>query len=172
MCIRDRTTSIGISIYPDDGVDLDSLIDHADIAMYRCKMQVRETLALRARAGSANGGRGDPVAAHQIHPAQPADTINAGLQALQAQLDQAFHHLLGAAASAEQFRVATMRAHRLQAESLACIKQKLGESLGLIRAGKAVALQTSPAQKLLDLVPLHADVERHIANALDLLESM
>jgi GGDEF domain-containing protein len=31
------SASIGISIYPDDGIDIESLIQHADSAMYRAK---------------------------------------------------------------------------------------------------------------------------------------
>jgi len=33
----DLSASIGIAMYPDDGADASSLIDHADAAMYRCK---------------------------------------------------------------------------------------------------------------------------------------
>jgi diguanylate cyclase (GGDEF)-like protein/PAS domain S-box-containing protein len=35
------TTSIGIALYPDDGHDFESLVKHADFAMYRVKQQGR-----------------------------------------------------------------------------------------------------------------------------------
>jgi diguanylate cyclase (GGDEF)-like protein len=47
------TTSIGISIYPEDGMDAESLIRSADSAMYRAKEQGRDQLQLHAPALNA-----------------------------------------------------------------------------------------------------------------------
>jgi len=47
------TTSIGISVYPEDGVDAESLIRSADIAMYRAKEQGRDRFQLYAPAMNA-----------------------------------------------------------------------------------------------------------------------
>jgi diguanylate cyclase (GGDEF)-like protein len=47
------TTSIGISLYPEDGVDAESLIRSADIAMYRAKEQGRDRFQLHAPAMNA-----------------------------------------------------------------------------------------------------------------------
>ena len=40
------TTSIGISLYPADGLDAESLVKHADVAMYRAKEQGRDNCQL------------------------------------------------------------------------------------------------------------------------------
>lgn len=52
----DVAMSIGISIYPDDARDLNSLIEHADIAMYQAKVTGRKT----SRFLTTNG-EGRPV---------------------------------------------------------------------------------------------------------------
>jgi diguanylate cyclase (GGDEF)-like protein/PAS domain S-box-containing protein len=44
------TASIGISLYPDDGLDVDSLIKNADTAMYRAKEQGRDNYQLYTHA--------------------------------------------------------------------------------------------------------------------------
>ena len=47
------TTSIGISLYPEDGADAEALIRNADIAMYRAKEQGRDRFQLYAPAMNA-----------------------------------------------------------------------------------------------------------------------
>jgi diguanylate cyclase (GGDEF)-like protein/PAS domain S-box-containing protein len=47
------TASIGISIYPDDGVDPEALVKNADTAMYRAKDQGRDNYQLYAAAMNA-----------------------------------------------------------------------------------------------------------------------
>ncbi len=40
------TCSVGVAYYPDDGLDLDTLVKHADLAMYRAKEHGRNTYRL------------------------------------------------------------------------------------------------------------------------------
>lgn len=55
------TLSIGISIYPDDGDDIDTLITQADQAMYRVRARTRERTdvpsALRAGRSAVSEAR-------------------------------------------------------------------------------------------------------------------
>jgi predicted signal transduction protein with EAL and GGDEF domain len=39
----DITTSIGVSIYPDDGIDAEALLTNADTAMYQAKDSARQS---------------------------------------------------------------------------------------------------------------------------------
>ena len=40
------TTSLGIAVFPDDGEDEETLLKHADTAMYQAKLQGRNTYKL------------------------------------------------------------------------------------------------------------------------------
>ena len=44
--------SIGISMYPDDGIEMYALIKHADAAMYQAKENGPNTCAFRSSAGN------------------------------------------------------------------------------------------------------------------------
>ncbi len=50
------STSIGTAVYPEDGQDMDTLVKHADIAMYRAKEQGRNRMVMYM------DGRSSPVA--------------------------------------------------------------------------------------------------------------
>jgi predicted signal transduction protein with EAL and GGDEF domain len=43
--VDEVTASIGISLFPDDGDDADTLLKHADIAMYESKRRSRNTIS-------------------------------------------------------------------------------------------------------------------------------
>lgn len=81
---RSLTASIGISIYPEDGTDLDRLIALADLAMYRNKIQRRGKVVLHAVPAVAQDGVGDhgPIPqARDVGPCNPAcaDALVGGL---------------------------------------------------------------------------------------------
>ncbi len=149
------TASIGISLYPEDGTDLDHLIDRADLAMYRSRMQARETLTRGAFAGSM------PEPAQYAHPTA---TVDDDWQALQTQLDRAQHQLVVAATSAEDLRITTENVHRPQGEYLTSLMQKLDESMSRIREALAGIVTPSPARDGLDPSPWHAVAEPRIAD--------
>ncbi|MPS49731.1 EAL domain-containing protein [Methylobacillus sp.] len=48
------SASIGISVYPDDGVDISSLLKNADMAMYRAKDDGKNTFHFYSADGNAN----------------------------------------------------------------------------------------------------------------------
>ena len=47
------TASVGIAVYPEDGQDIDALLNNADTAMYRAKEEGRDSYSLYAPAMSA-----------------------------------------------------------------------------------------------------------------------
>jgi diguanylate cyclase len=54
------TLSVGISIYPDDGEDAATLIDRADVAMYRAKGEGRGNVAFYGEAAVIKPSVGFP----------------------------------------------------------------------------------------------------------------
>jgi diguanylate cyclase (GGDEF)-like protein len=51
------TASVGISIYPDDGEDITTLVDRADAAMYRAKHSVRSSFAFHGPGATVTPNR-------------------------------------------------------------------------------------------------------------------
>ena len=89
------TASIGISLYPDDGEDADTLIDRADAAMYRAKRVGLGGYAFHGETPRADGRQAPPLAEHERRNAQLREANEQlvlpalGARELQAAADQA-----------------------------------------------------------------------------------
>jgi diguanylate cyclase (GGDEF)-like protein len=50
------TTSVGVAIFPSDGADPETLLQRADLALYRAKRSGRNRICLYAEGEHAGGG--------------------------------------------------------------------------------------------------------------------
>jgi diguanylate cyclase len=110
--------SIGISLYPGDGLDAQTLIERADAAMYLAKGH--ELGGYVVHGGKLPSGRGMPAVspATKQHSPQLERTL-AEHERRNALLREANEHLVLAALSAQELQAAAEQAQRRQAASLA-----------------------------------------------------
>ena len=137
------STSIGISLYPDDGDDAEALIDLADQAMYRAKQNGRGRYALN----------GDLVRPN-IPPAQsPAIAIAAAvpdaLDQRHVLLREANEQLVVAALSAQELQAAAEQAQQRQTAFMEVVAQELRNPMAPIRIAGAMLGRGSVAEPLL-----------------------
>ncbi len=177
------TASIGISIYPDDGEDPETLIHHADMAMYRIKKQMRGHFVFHAEP--VLGGTKPEADADADVPAPPSPQVHhshapweySGQELHHKQLRLANLQMESAASSASALRIASDRAQRRQTEFLTALTQQLDESLARIRAAAAMLPSVQPQSvlqpqsKLPDLAQIRTILEQCVDHASRLLES-
>ena len=139
------STSIGISLYPDDGDDAEALIDLADQAMYRAKQNGRGRYALN----------GDLVRPN-IPPAQSSAIAIAIAAAVPDALDQrhvllreANEQLVVAALSAQELQAAAEQAQQRQTAFMEVVAQELRNPMAPIRIAGAMLGRGSVAEPLL-----------------------
>jgi len=123
------TASIGISIFPDDGDDLDMLIQRADAAMYRAKNHGRGGYAFHGQLPV------EGVPADRANPVQPLSNPSALAEHRRrhGELRETNERLLQAAIDAQQLQVAAQQGHRKQTEFLAVLAHELRNPLATIR---------------------------------------
>ncbi|HWS12140.1 MAG TPA: diguanylate cyclase, partial [Rhodocyclaceae bacterium] len=140
------TASVGITVYPDDGEDFDTLVARADAAMYESKRQ---------RAGGIAFHGVGPVEepAPQARPAAGKGADEAiDSDRWHAQLREANEKLVLAALTAQELQAAAEQARQRQAAFVAAVADELRNPLAPIRIASAMLGRAPTDEALLPRV--------------------
>jgi diguanylate cyclase (GGDEF)-like protein len=147
--------SIGISIYPDDATDADTLIDAADAAMYRVKRLKVGSFAFYGDIG--RGAAPAPLASLQ-RPLTPRELAATEQDRQHVNLRDANERLVLVALGAQQLQHAAELSRQRQTELLALVAHELRNPLSPIQAAAALLGRVGPEE----LPRLKAIIERQV----------
>ena len=154
------TASIGIAVYPNDGETAHTLIDHADMAMYRAK-QRGGGVAISRRETWRVSPPGPQCATEQTQNAHVREeTVQRNRRHLL--LREANEQLVLAAISAQELQVAAEEAQRQQLEFMAMLAHELRNPLAPIRTSAALLSWIQTDEPLLRRV--QAVIERQVTH--------
>lgn len=159
------TASIGIAVHRDDGEDLDTLVAHADKAMYQAKAHHGGGIAVYGQPAVATSGGVADVAP----PPRPAGAAAHADDRL-AQLREANEHLVVAAITAQELKEAAEAARQRQVEFLSAVADELRNPAAPIRIATAMLGREPPDEPLLPRVKDIVDRQvAHVASVVDRL---
>ena len=125
--------SIGISIYPDDGEEVQQLIDQADAAMYRAKRHGLGRFVFHHESPNEERNAPSLVPAALQRPLTLYEASLAEHEQQYVQLRDANQQLVLAALNAQELQAASEQAQRRQTEFLAVVAHELRTPLTPIR---------------------------------------
>jgi signal transduction histidine kinase len=164
------TASIGISIYPDDGDDAESLINGADAAMYHAKRHELGGLAFHDDKRHAPRGVAAPPLDSLRRPVTRYELALAEHERRHAELREANEQLVMAALTAQELQTAAERAHQRQAEFMAVVAEELSNPLAPIRLAAAMLGRAQASEPLLPRA--QAIIEQQVETMLRLVGSL
>ncbi|RNF83336.1 diguanylate cyclase domain-containing protein [Montanilutibacter psychrotolerans] len=162
------TASIGISVYPDDGEDAQTLIDHADAAMYRAKRLGLGGFVFHGEEPPSARSVQLPALASLQRPFTHYESASAEHEQHHMQLREANGELVLAALSAQELLAAAELAQQKQKEFLAVVAHELrnpltpiriaAEMLGLVGADEMPRYQAIIEQEVEHMARLVSDL--------------
>lgn len=170
------TANIGIGIYPDDGADAETLIDRADIAMYRARRQGRGGFAFYGELQESMGDGDQYVTQAPQQETQPLAAPQQSVIALAepeaqyAQLREANEQLIIAALTAQELQAAAQQAQQRQTEFMAKLAHELRNPLTPIRTAAALLGELDGDITLLPA--LQAMIERQVVQMVRLVDDL
>jgi diguanylate cyclase (GGDEF)-like protein len=127
------SASIGIAIYPEDGADAATLIQHADTAMYRAKGRGTGGYEFFAETSGAETELSADVDAAAAHLPRRNDSLLARHEARLRELSNANRELLRTAQIAQKLQAHAEEAHRRQITFVAMAAHAMRTPLSVIR---------------------------------------
>lgn len=164
------TASVGISIYPEDGADVDSLIDRAVAAMYRAKWRGLGSFAFQGEAGTSERSLELRSLESLRQPLVDHESATSEAERRNALLQEANTQLLLAAVNAQELKEAAEQAQRRQTNFLGVLAHELRNPLTPIRNAAAILGRIPSEGPLLGKV--QGIIERQVQNMSRLVEDL
>ena len=162
------SASIGISIYPEDGLDAKILIDRADAAMYLAKKQELGGFVFHSDPLQQPEATGDlPAPAPRL---THLELTLAEHELRSRHLQEANERLVIAALDARELRAAAQSAQQHQTELLAVVAQELSNPHSPIRTAAAMLGRADASPQLLS--GAKSIVDRHLDRVSQMVDSM